>query len=396
MLLTQTETDTHRAASSGTVVAGFFLSGFLFALPGAILPAWGAHRDPPDFVTLGNYFLCLAAGMTVSGWVLRRSIRWGVPVLLGAASILACGALLYLAAVSPPTPPAWRMPGLAALGLAGGLLTTGLFHGAPAGYHEDPARSVIMCGLFFGLGSLAATLAVEGAFYAYTVPSMLILMAAVPGLYSGVFLKAQIPTAGLAGQPSLRQALRDFRSPGAVMFALLLFFQFGNEWSLAGWLPLFVIRRLGVSPKVALGILALYWLALLVGRGVAVHLLPRVRHGHMLMASTLAAVFGVSLLYFTNNAFGAGTGAVVVGCGFAAIYPLVAEKIGRRFPYFHPAFFSGIFTFAVLGGLLAPATLGYYAEFAGIGIVMALPALGTLMVLALLLLIWLETKLTGW
>ena len=35
----------------------------------------------------------------------------------------------------------------------------------------------------------------------------------------------------------------SFRSPGAVLFALLLFIQFGNEWSIAGWLPLFLIRR---------------------------------------------------------------------------------------------------------------------------------------------------------
>ncbi|MFB3825484.1 MAG: sugar MFS transporter [Bryobacteraceae bacterium] len=393
--MTQTKTGVRTSVSTGTVLAGFFLSGFLFAFPGAILPAWGAHRDPPAFLTVGNYFLCLAAGMVLAGWIFQRLLRWGVPVLLGTASLLGCGALLYLAAVSPPAAAAWRMPGLAVLGLAGGLLTTGLFHGASAGYHDDPARSVIVGGLLYGLGCLAATLAVAGTFYAYTVPSMLILMAAVPGLYAGVFFRAQIPAADPAGQPSLRQALRDFRSPGAVLFALLLFFQFGNEWALAGWLPLFVIRRLGASPKVALTILALYWLALLVGRGVAVYLLPRVRHGRILVQSVLAAIFGVLLLYSTNNAFGAGVGAVVVGCGFAAIYPLVAEKIGRRFPYFHPAFFSGIFTLAGLGGLLAPATLGYYAHFAGIGVVMALPALGTWMVLALLLLIWLETRLSG-
>ncbi len=66
---------------------------------------------------------------------------------------------------------------------------------------------------------------------------------------------------GQASVPSLplAQVLRDFRNPGAVLFSLLLFFQFGNEWSIAGWLPLFLIRRLGISPEDSLLMLALYW-----------------------------------------------------------------------------------------------------------------------------------------
>src|SRR5438552_3220536 len=38
--------------SGGKELAGFLLSGFLLALLGAILPAWGYHRDPPDFIAV--------------------------------------------------------------------------------------------------------------------------------------------------------------------------------------------------------------------------------------------------------------------------------------------------------------------------------------------------------
>ena len=78
------------------------------------------------------------------------------------------------------------------------------------------------------------------------------------------------------------------RSPGAVLFSLLLFFQFGNEWAVAGWLPLFLIQRLGISPATSLLMLALYWLALLVGRVVAQWILPRVRHARLLVWSVPA------------------------------------------------------------------------------------------------------------
>ena len=75
--------------------------------------------------------------------------------------------------------------------------------------------------------------------------------------------------------------------------------------------------------------------------------------------------------------------------------PLVAEKIGHRFTYYHPGLFNGIFSFAMVGAMLSPWLLGYAADAWGVGVVMALPLLGTFMVFILTLLIWLESKIAG-
>jgi fucose permease len=250
-------------------------------------------------------------------------------------------------------------------------------------------------GVWYGLGCLAATLLVAGTFYAYSVQTILAFMAAVPGIFVVLYSKTSYAAPAEGAQPTMRQALADFKSPGAILFALLLFFQFGNEWSIAGWLPILLIRRVGLSPKAALLTLALYWLFLMIGRLAAVAILPRVRHGRLLLGSGIAALFGCFLLYSTNNAFGAATAVFFLGAGYASIYPLVAEAIGRRFPYFHPGFFNGIFSVALLGGLLAPASLGYAAEAVGVGVVIGVPLVGTFTVMVLLLLIWLESKVTG-
>ena len=58
------------------------------------------------------------------------------------------------------------------------------------------------------------------------------------------------------------------------------------------------------------------------------------------------------MLSYTTNRFGADMGILFIGCGFAPIYPLVVEKIGHRFTYYHPGFYNGIFSFAFAGGLL--------------------------------------------
>ena len=100
-----------------------------------------------------------------------------------------------------------------------------------------------------------------------------------------------------SAQRELRRAVRRFKhcrdpgaarfqNPGAVLFSLLLFFQFGNEWSIAGWLPLFLIRRLGISPADSLLLLALYWAALLVGR-IMLAIYPEARQPALLLLGSI-------------------------------------------------------------------------------------------------------------
>ncbi len=366
------------------------------ALLGAILPAWGYHRDSADFVAVGNYFLSFAAGLAGATLFARGNlVRRGLRFQLVAACALSAAALLYLALVGPPrASSAWRVAGMLVLGASAGMLNSGLFHALSRSYTADAAGTVNRGGIWYGAGCVAAALAVEGVFYA---PNSVILglMAAVPCIFGMIYARQQYGDVPEPALPPVREVLQDFRSLGAILFALLLFVQFGNEWSIAGWLPLFLCHRVRLSPQGALFALSLYWFFLMAGRLGAVALLPRVRHGRLLLGSVLAASFGLFVLNYTDNRFGAGTGVFFLGGGYAAIYPMVAEAIGLRFPYYHPGFFNGIFSLALLGGLLAPATLGYAASRFGVGVVLGIPLMGTFIVMGLLLLIWLESKVTG-
>src|SRR5207247_4610465 len=146
---------------------------------------------------------------------------------------------------------------------------------------------------------------VAGAFNNYAVTSILVLAALAPALFTVLYSYSRFPPAEVPQQPTFQEAVRDFRSRAAVLLALLLFFQFGNEWSIAGWLAIFLIHRLGASPEAALEILAAYWLALLLGRIAALAVLQRISHGRVLLSSSAAAMFGCILLLATNNQFGA-------------------------------------------------------------------------------------------
>jgi FHS family glucose/mannose:H+ symporter-like MFS transporter len=389
------EAHTLDASEGRRSMGAFLISGMLVSFLGAILPAWRYHLRA-DFREVGYYFLSLNLGFLLSAVVTHFLLpRKGLKFVLILASGLACGGFLCLALSSPPVSAIWRLLAVLGIGVSAGLLNAGLFQAISPLYRHDRAATLNVAGAMFGLGCLITALLVAGTYFVYTVPSILILFALLPGFYAVIWAKAKISPYPMMHQLPITQVLRDFRNPGAILFSLVLFFQFGNEWSMAGWLPLFLIRRLGISPADSLLMLALLWAALLVGRIASQVVLKKMNHVLLMLISIVSALLGTIVLASTNNVFGAVMGILFVGTGFASIYPLVVEKIGNRFPYYHPGFYNGIFSLGITGGLLAPWILGYIAQAWGIQAVMIVPMLGTIMVFILVLSILLEAKLSG-
>ena len=276
-------------------------------------------------------------------------------------------------------------------GVAAGIVNAAVLGGLSGHYESNPATITLTGGIFFGAGSVLAPLLLAQTFEDASATRLLALAALVPGAAAVWLGRMQFTREEMAELP-VEDAMRDLRSPLAIVFALLLFFQFANEWSIAGWLPVFLIDRLGVSPATGVGLLAVYWLSLMVGRIVATRLLPVVAHGRLLGVSAGCALLGCVILAGGGSRFGMVLGLLLTGAGFSAIYPLAAEKIARRFTYYHPGYFNGIFTFALMGGILAPFLLGHLVGVAGLSVVPLAVMAGSCAVFVLILLIWLGAE----
>jgi len=363
---------------------------------GAILPAWGYHlRD--DHSEVGWYFLALGGGLAVSYPSSRRllearDLRFAVTAGCGLASL----GLLALAVAAPPVAFAWRLAGVGLLGLSAGALNASGFRAIKRIYEHDPASTVNMAGALFGFGCLTTAVAVWGAFYVYSAASLVLLFAVALGFAAALYWRSRLTAPPNPHHDrSVNEVVSELKSPGAVIFTLLLFFQFGNEWTVAGWLPIFLVQRVGLSPDRAILLLAVFWLALMLGRVAAQGILPRVGHGRLLTASVGASLLGCLILHATNNYFGCWVGTLLAGAGFSTVYPLVVEKIGHRFPDYHPGLFNGLLSFGIGGGLLVPWLVGWAANWWGIGMVISAPSIGIVMVAVLLSLLWLEGRLAG-
>jgi fucose permease len=247
--------------------------------------------------------------------------------------------------------------------------------------------------MFFSAGSMVSAWLMSECLAAGSPPRILALAAILPALAGWAFSRAEL-NRWQSHELPIGEAVKDLRSVLAILFALLLFFQFANEWSIAGWLPIFLIDRLGMNPSDAVMLLVLYWLALTAGKFVATRLLPVLPHARMLGVCAFCALFGCILLAAKTTS-GVVSGILMTGAGFSAIYPLAAERISTRFTYYHPGYFNGIFTFAMLGGMLAPLILGYLAAAYGLVVVPLVAMAGSCAVFLLISLIWLGRKVSG-
>ncbi|HEY3453941.1 MAG TPA: MFS transporter [Bryobacteraceae bacterium] len=379
-------------------LAGFLLLGALLGLAGSLLVAWEYHIDVEPQI-IGLHFLSLSAGFIAAAaiaqkYVRRVPVRWIAMIACG----LACATLIALAFLMPPSAVWWRIAGLALLGISAGGLTAALLYAMEPAFSASPASTANIAALLFGCGCLSATLATGIAYVAGSVRWATLSLASLPLFYLFLYLRSSHPPARSRAQPrkedALRETVKDLRSIATVLFSLLVFFQFGNEWALAGWLPLFLIHRLGISPVLALTGLALYFLSLMVGRVIAQPLLANLHHWRLLLASIFLAMTGYLWLSFAGS-LGAATAAIsIIGIAYGPIFPLIAEQLDDRFSY-HPGFYNGMIAIALSGAMSAPWLLGYIDAYLGMQYVMLIPAFGSVAVLILALLLMLEARLMG-
>lgn len=381
-------------ASPGRILAGLAVSGFLLALPGGLLPLWAYHVGPACGAA-GNLFLAVGAGITAStmlGFRYRRLIH---PTrLLAGGCLFGALALLLISFTLPPAPAWFQALALFAAGAAAGAINLAVLDPIAPAYESNPAGVALTAGMLFSAGSVFSAWLTSACLDSSTPQRILAVSALIPALAALAFLRLPLSRAPGRDLP-LADAVKDLRSFMAIMFALLLFFQFAGEWSLAGWLPVILYDRLGMNPGSAVMLLALYWLTLTAGKFGATLLFPLIPHSRLLAGSAFCALFGCICLALVGTAFAMVTGLLLTALGFAAIYPLAAEKISTRFAYYHPGYFNGIFTFAMMGGILAPFLLGHLAAEYGLSVIPLATMAGSCAVFLLVSLIWLGRKVSG-
>jgi len=369
------------------VYSGFLLSGFLLSLLGAALPGWGFHLTE-DHATAGWLFFAVAVGLLAASQLPRT---WASPP---AGCCLAVLSLLTFGFFPAPVRFAIQLAAWFTVGFASGLLNRRMIESLAVAYRANPPVAVAKVAITFIAGCFTAGVFTSAGFRFGFVSQTPAALALVPAAFALLYWRQPLPVVSTLESPA-SPYVSQFSRPGIMIVTLLLVVQSGSVWIAGGWLPIFLSHRIGLGPEDALAWLAVYWFVLVAGLLGGWYSLRLVRRSRMLVISSATVLVSCFLLSSTNNTLGAGAAVVVLALGFSGLSVLLAQNLRPRLPGYNPVTLNRLLMLMLAGGLFSAWLAGMLASVWGLTAILILPVMNTLSATALLLVLWLESKVTG-
>lgn len=363
--------------------AGIFVFGIVMAVLGAILPSL-FERVGFGEGAAGNLFLTMSFAMLVMTLFFGPLVdRFGFKALLAVSALLVAGSFLMLSFASSY---GLILAAAVVLGFGGGGLnggTNALTSDIHEGQRRGPAMNIL--GIFFGAGALTIPFLIGSLRRLMGLEAILLLAASLSLVPFVLFAAFRFPRAKQARGFPIKAASRIARDPLLWLCAFVLFFQSGNEFTAGGWISTYLQRTFGLAPASAALALAGYWAAIMSGRLFSSRLIGFLGAGKLITWSAAVALCGASLMVAAPSGPVASAGAVVLGLGFAAIYPTTLAIVGERFASFTGTAFSVVIAIGLCGGMLSPWLVGRIAEAASLRQGLLIPVFNCAMILVLLL-----------
>ncbi len=183
-------------------------------------------------------------------------------------------------------------------------------------------------------------------------------------LIAAMTLKVQPSTAASHKPATVGSCLTLLKSGYVTMMVLAIFLYVGAEVCVSSGAPLYLKDRFGLDiNKVGLLGTGLFFLALTIGRFSGGVILNWLKPKVFFAITCLLSVAGL-LGLFVPSAPIAAASFLLVGLGFANIFPLVFSITIDRMPE-HANALSGLMIMAIVGGGFVPPLMGWLADAAG-------------------------------
>jgi FHS family glucose/mannose:H+ symporter-like MFS transporter len=361
--------------------AGIFVFGIVMAMLGAILPSL-FERIGFGAAAAGNLFLTMNFAMLVTTLFFGPLVdRFGFKAVLAVSALLVVAAFLILSRAASY---GLVLGAAVVLGLGGGGLNGGT-NALTSDLHEGRKRvsALNVLGIFFGFGALSIPFLIGALQEVLTVGRILVLAAVLGFVPFVVFAALRFPRAKQAQGFPIKSAAAIVRSPLLWLTAFILFFQSANEFTVGGWISTYLQKTFGLGAGPAALVLSGYWAAIMAGRLVSSRLVRTVRSETLITGSAALALASALLMIFAPSGAWAAAGAVLVGLGFAAIYPTALAIVGEGFAKLTGTAFSIVISVGLVGGMLAPWLAGRIAEASSLRHGLVIPAVDCTMIIVL-------------
>ncbi|MGV9182165.1 MFS transporter [Arcanobacterium canis] len=336
-------------------------------------PALGANSESAGVVSMMATFGTIISAMT-SSRLLRRFGTFQV----SAVSIALTAFSLLGYAVAPNF--LWILALTIPLGLGGGAIDSAMNSFAALHFSSSHMNFLHAC---WGIGASAGPL-IMGFFLnigawrgAYVVLSLIQL--ALLGLFvlsRRVWESAPSAPTQADHEEESETSLSEHRRRGPLVPALLAFFVYSAVEVGAGlWGASYLVRRFATDPSVAAAWIGVMFIALTIGRVGAGISTKWISNRTLMRVGFLVATCG-AVAMLGRSELGAALGLVLIGLGYAPIYPTMAKETSTRF--------GAIQTPRVMGLQIAAAYIGqtFIPPLIGVALVRISPLALPLAILA--------------
>ncbi len=343
--------------------AGTFLFGIVLISLGSLLPALTSKFALSE-VAAGSLAVLLPFGILAGSLVFGPvADRFGYKMLLVVCTLLVSLSLEGIA-----------FSGLFLLvqafifliGVGGGVLN-GATNALVADISEGGrGASLSFLGVFFGIGALGMP-AILGLLSSDHVQEEIIAGIGVLVLLVAVFfLTVRFPVPKQPQGFPLARGVGLLKEPRLIFLGCILFFESGMEGTVNNWTTTFLQSGLHTTASNALFALSWSVAGLTVARLVLSRMLKIFPAWRILFGSVGLVLIGVLLLMTAGKYDTALAGLVLMGVGFAAVFPVILGEVGDAYAGLSGTAFSIVFVIALIGNMSLNYLVGIVAEFFGI------------------------------
>jgi fucose permease len=212
--------------------------------------------------------------------------------------------------------------------------------------------------VFFGVGAVGVPFVLALLLGRFSYSALVAGVAAIVLVPLVIAAIAHFPAPKQAQGFPIAAAGRLLRDPVLLLMGLMLFLESGMEITVGGWTATYFQEEIGLTGQRALVFLSLYWFGMMLVRLALGWLLRRASPARVMLACLAVAFVGALLLIGTGSVMAAGAGVFLLGCGFAATYPVVLGFVGDRYEQLSGTAFSVVIVMALVGGMLFPYAAG--------------------------------------
>jgi len=337
-----------------------FLFGIVLISLGSILPSLTTRFSLSD-VAAGSLASLLPFGVLIGSVVFGPIVdRYSYKLLLVVCTVLVA---LGLEGIAHAGSFLFIQASIFTIGLGGGVLNGATNALVVDVSSEGRGASLSLLGVFFGIGALGMPAVLALLVRTFSQEAIIAGIGIVVCLVAVFFLAVRFPVPKQAQGFPLAKGLSLIKDTTLLLLGFILFFQSGMEGMVNNWTTTYLRQEGGASTEAALFALTCFVAGMTGARLVLSALLKRFSAWNALSISACSVLVGGVLLFAVGSYAGAVIGLVLIGIGFAAVFPVILGMIGDAYPTLSGTAFSIALVIALVGSTILNYLVGIMAQY---------------------------------